>query len=304
MASRFSIPDRLYGREAETAELLASLERVADGSAELLLLVGGSGVGKSVLVQEIQGPTVERRGFFIRGKFDQYSASAPYASLIDAVRELVHQLLGEPPERIATWRDAILTALAGNAAVVGDVIPDVTLITGPLPPVAELGPTETQNRFNVVFRRFIRTFARPEHPLVIFLDDLHWADAASIRLLRTLVSDPDARHLLIIGAYRPEAVDPSGPLAAAIAALDPSSVRHIELGPLGLDTVTRTRGRYRAGGPGRGRCRWPGSCTNAPPGTRSSSTSSSAPCSRTGCSASPPTAAVGSGTWPESGNAT
>ncbi len=238
VASRFSIPDRLYGREAETGELLASLNRVTDGSAELVLLVGGSGVGKSVLVQEIQGPTVERHGHFIRGKFDQYSASAPYASLIDAVRQLVHQLLGEPPERIAAWRDAILAALAGNAAVVGDVIPDVTRITGPLPPVAELGPTETQNRFNVVFRRFIRTLARPEHPLVVFLDDLHWADVASVRLLRTLVSDPDARHLLIIGAYRPEAVDPSGPLATAIADLDPSSVRHIELGPLGLDTVT------------------------------------------------------------------
>jgi predicted ATPase/signal transduction histidine kinase len=238
MPSRFSIPDRLYGREAETGELLGSLDRVAGGSAELVLLVGGSGVGKSVLVQEIQGPTVERHGHFIRGKFDQYSGSAPYASLIDAVKELVHQLLGEPPERIATWRDTILTALAGNAAVVGDVIPDVTRITGPLPPVAELGPTETQNRFNVVFRRFIRTFARPEHPLVVFLDDLHWADVASIRLLRTLVSDPDARHLLIIGAYRPESVDPSGPLATAIADLDPSSVRHIELGPLDAETVT------------------------------------------------------------------
>jgi predicted ATPase/signal transduction histidine kinase len=238
VSSRFNIPHRLYGRQAETAELVASLDRVANGKAELLLLVGASGTGKSVLVQELEPPAVERRAFFIRGKFDQYSASAPYASLIDAVKELVHQLLGEPPERIAAWRDAILTALAGNAAVVGDVIPDVTRITGPLPPVAELGPTETQNRFNVVFRRFIRTFAGPEHPLVVFLDDLHWADAASIRLLRTLVSDPDARQLLIIGAYRPEAVDPSSPLAAAIAALDPSSVRRIELGPLGLETVT------------------------------------------------------------------
>ena len=238
VASRFNVPDRLYGREAETALLLSALERTASGSTELLLLVGGSGTGKSALVQEIQGPTIERRGYFIRGKFDQYSASTPYGSLIDAVRELVHQLLGEPPERITAWRDAILTALGGNAAVVGDVVPDVTRITGPLPPVAELGPTETQNRFNVVFRRFIRTFARPEQPLVIFLDDLHWADAASIRLLRTLVSDPEARNLLIVGAYRPEAVDPSGPLAAAIAESDPSSTRRIELGELDLSTIT------------------------------------------------------------------
>ncbi|HEV8625199.1 MAG TPA: AAA family ATPase, partial [Acidimicrobiia bacterium] len=135
-------------------------------------------------------------------------------------------------------RQKILAAVAGNAGVVAEVVPDVTRITGPLPPVAELGPTETQNRFNLVFRQFIRTFAGPAHPLVIFLDDLHWADAASIRLLRTLVSDPDARHLLIIGAYRPEAVDPSGSLATALDALDPSSVRRIDLGPLDLDTVT------------------------------------------------------------------
>ncbi|MGH9009469.1 MAG: AAA family ATPase, partial [Acidimicrobiia bacterium] len=226
------------GRVAEAAELTAALGRAADGSAELLLLVGGSGIGKSALVQDVLGPTVDRRGYFIRGKFDQYSGSAPYASLIDAVRELVRQLLGEPPERIAAWREQILTALAGNAAVVGDVIPDVTLITGTLPPVAELGPTETQNRFNLVFRQFIRTFARPQQPLVIFLDDLHWADVASIRLLRTLVSDPEARHLLIIGAYRPEAVDPSGPLAVAITALDPSSVRRIDLAPLDVASVT------------------------------------------------------------------
>ncbi|MGH9010892.1 MAG: ATP-binding protein, partial [Acidimicrobiia bacterium] len=249
VASRFHIPDRLYGRESETAELIASLERVTAGSAELVLLVGASGVGKSVLVHEVQGPTMERHGYFIRGKFDQYSGSAPYASLIDAVRELVRQLLGEPPERIDTWRQKILTALAGNAGVVAEVVPDVTRITGPLPPVAELGPTETQNRFNLVFRQFIRTFAGPAHPLVIFLDDLHWADAASIRLLRTLVSDPDARHLLIIGAYRPEAVDPSGSLATALDALDPSSVRRIDLGPLDLDTVTElVADTVRAGG--------------------------------------------------------
>ncbi|HEV3364254.1 MAG TPA: AAA family ATPase, partial [Acidimicrobiia bacterium] len=238
VASRFSVPDRLYGREAEVVELLAALERTSNGSTELLLLAGGSGTGKSALVQEMQGPTIERRGYFIRGKFDQYSGNAPYGSLIDAVRELVHQLLGEPPERITAWRDAILTALAGNAAVVGDVVPDVTRITGPLPPVAELGPTETQNRFNVVFRRFIRTFARPDQPLVMFLDDLHWADAASIRLLQTLLSDPEARNLLIVGAYRPEAVDASGPLAAAIDSLEPSSTRCIEIGDLDLSMVT------------------------------------------------------------------
>lgn len=238
VSSRFQIPERLYGREEEIADLVAAFGRVSDGATELLLISGTSGIGKSVLVQEIQRPTVERRGHFISGKFDQYSGSVPYRSLIEAFGELVRQLLGEPPERIAGWREQILEVLGANAGVVAEVIPDVKLIIGEPPPVPELGPTEAQNRFNLVFRQFIGVFTRPEHPLVLFLDDLHWADVASLRLLRTLVSDPDARYLLVIGAYRPEAVTPSDPLSLALGAIDPSSVRRIELGPLPLDTVT------------------------------------------------------------------
>ena len=250
VSSRFNIPDRLYGREAETAELLASLDRAANGKTELLLLVGGSGTGKSVLVQELERPTVERRGFFIRGKFDQYSASAPYASLIDAVKELVHQLLGEPPDRVAAWRDAILPDWPAMRRWSATSSPTSPGSPGPSHPSQNWGRRKRRTASTSCSGGSSGRSPAPEQPLVIFLDDLHWADAASIRLLRTLVSDPEARNLLIVGAYRPEAVDPSGPLAAAIAALDPSSVRRIELGALDLATVTRPGGRHGPGGPG------------------------------------------------------
>ncbi|MGH9009878.1 MAG: ATP-binding protein, partial [Acidimicrobiia bacterium] len=179
----------------------------------------------------------ERRGHLVSGKFDQFSSHSPYGSLIDALSELVRQLLAEPPDRLARWRDAILDTLGGNLGVVADVIPDVTRITGAPPPVPELGPTEAQHRFNLVFRQFIGTFTGPDHPLVLFLDDLHWGDAASIRLLRTLVSDPDAHNLLVIGAFRPEEVESGGPLPQALEALDPGRVHRLDLGPLALEVV-------------------------------------------------------------------
>jgi predicted ATPase/signal transduction histidine kinase len=237
IASRFQIPARLYGRESEIAAIADAFERVSGGSAELLVLSGASGVGKSVLVREIQHAVTERRGHLISGKFDQFSSHTPYASLIDALSELVRQLLGEPPEQLAGWRDTIVDVLGGNLGVVAEVIPGVTKITGPPPPVPGVGPIEAQHRFNLVFRQFIGTFSRPEHPLVLFLDDLHWGDAASIRLLRTLVSDPDAHHLLVIGAMRPEAVEPDGHLAQALDALNPARVRRLDLGSLPLEIV-------------------------------------------------------------------
>ena len=237
VASRFQIPSRLYGRDGEIAAMTESFDRVTAGATELLLLAGSSGVGKSVLVGEIQRAVTERRGHLVSGKFDQFSSHTPYASLIDALSELVRQLLGEPPEQLVRWRAAILDTLGGNLGVVADVIPDVTHITGPPPPVPDLGPTEAQHRFNLVFRQFIGTFTSPDHPLVLFLDDLHWGDAASIRLLRTLVSDPDAHNLLVIGAFRPEEVEPEGPLLQALEALDPARVHRLELGPLPLEVV-------------------------------------------------------------------
>ena len=237
VASRFQIPSRLYGRDSEIAAMTESFRRVSAGATELLVLAGSSGVGKSVIVGEIQQAVTEHRGHLISGKFDQFSSHSPYASLIDALSELVRQLLGEPPEQLARWQDTIVDTLGGNLGVVAEVIPDVTRITGPPPPVPELGPTEAQHRFNLVFRQFIGTFTGPDHPLVLFLDDLHWGDAASIRLLRTLVSDPDAHNLLVIGAFRSDEVDPDGPLLQALDALDPGRVRRIDLGPLPLGIV-------------------------------------------------------------------
>ena len=163
----------------------------------------------------------------------------PYATLVAALRELIQQILAENEDRIADWRTQIHRALGINGRLIVDVIPQVELILGPQPPVPELTPSEVQNRFNMVFRQFIGVFARKEHPLVIFLDDLQWADLASLRLIEHIVTYPDTRHLLLIGAYRDNEVDPSHPLTATLDNIhrNRGNLQTIVLSPLSFDDV-------------------------------------------------------------------
>jgi predicted ATPase/signal transduction histidine kinase len=238
-AGRFSLPDRLYGREGEARLLLTAFERVSLGGAALVLLSGASGVGKSALVHEVRPAVSDRGGWLVEGKFDQYAQGGPYASLIAALRQLARQLLGEPAEQLAAWKRTILEALGANSGLVVDVVPEMALVIGEVPAPPEVGPTEAQNRFNLVFSRFLGLFARPDHPLVLFLDDLHWADLDSLRLLSSLVADPDAAHLLVIGAYRPESVSGSHPLALTLAEIDPALVERLDLAPLPAATANQ-----------------------------------------------------------------
>lgn len=231
-AGRFLLPDRLYGREEETRILLGAFQRVTLGGAALALISGASGVGKSALVHDVHPAITARGGWLVEGKFDQYSQGGPYASLIAAVRQLIRLVLGEPADQLSAWKRRILDTLGANTGLVIEVVPEVALVTGEVPPPTEVGPTEAQNRFRIVFSQFLGLFARPEQPLVIFFDDLHWADVDSLRLVRDLVVDPDAAHLLVIGAYRPETVSGSHPLALTL--IEPGSVpvEHLELLPL------------------------------------------------------------------------
>lgn len=240
-SERFQIPQKLYGRGAEVATLMQAFDRVRDGATELMLITGYAGIGKSALVNEIQKPIVEARGYFVSGKFDQLQRNQPFASLILALKELVRQLLTESDEQLAVWRERLTRAVAPNGQVVIDVLPEVELIIGPQPPVPELPPGPGQNRFNLVFRQFIRVFASRQHPLVIFLDDLQWADSASLELLYVLLSDPETRWLFVIGAYRDSEVDASHPLRLALDRLQASgaSSSTVALGPLDLATVTQ-----------------------------------------------------------------
>jgi len=182
ISDKFRIPQKLYGREQEVSQLLTTFERVSQGSTEILMVSGYSGIGKSALINEIHKPIVRQRGYFISGKFDQLQRDIPYAAISQAFQDLIRQLLSEPATKLQAWKERIIEALGLNAQVIIDVIPEVEKIIGKQPQVEQLGSTETQNRFNLIFQKFIGIFSK-EHPLVIFLDDLQWADLPSLKLL-------------------------------------------------------------------------------------------------------------------------
>jgi serine/threonine protein kinase len=201
--------------EEEESTLTPPLPRGAGGvqsHAEMILVSGYSGIGKTAIVNEVHKPIVRQRGYFISGKFDQFNRNIPYSAIITAFQALINQLLTENDRQIASWKHQLLDALIPNAQVIIDVIPEVEFIIGPQPEVPQLGPTESQNRFNRVFQQFLKVFCQPQHPVVLFLDDLQWADSASLKLMQLLMSDSDSQYLLIIGAYRDNEVNPTHPL--------------------------------------------------------------------------------------------
>jgi PAS domain S-box-containing protein len=234
---RFRVPRKLYGRDEEASMLLGAFERVAaTGQAALATVSGYSGVGKSALVDALRKPIVARHGYFIAGKFDQYQRDIPNATLTQAFRELVRQLLAESATRIASWRQQIQSAVGVNGQLIVDVLPQVELIIGPQQPIAALPSTEAQNRFRLVFRQFVTAFTSEDHPLVLFLDDLQWIDAASLTLVEHLLTHADTRYLLLIGAYRDNEVDASHALVTTLETIRHSGapVTAVKLAPLSL----------------------------------------------------------------------
>ncbi|UBF30002.1 AAA family ATPase (plasmid) [Kovacikia minuta CCNUW1] len=251
--SQLLIPQKLYGREQEVAALMAAFERVSGGMrdggggmttphtlrpipsrSELMLVTGYSGIGKTSIVHEVHKPIVEARGYFIAGKFDQFKRSIPYAALIQAFQELIRQLLTESEVQIARWKAKLLDALGVNGQVIIDVIPEVELILGSQPEVPDVGSAEAQNRFNRIFQQFVSVFCQDEHPLVIFLDDLQWADLASLKLIQLLTTDDSRRYLLLIGAYRDNEVTPTHPLVQMLEKIQATGavINTITVGPL------------------------------------------------------------------------
>jgi predicted ATPase/transcriptional regulator with GAF, ATPase, and Fis domain len=237
---RLVIPEKLYGRDHELDTLLTAFERVVTGGRpELVLVSGYSGIGKSAVVNELNKALVPARGLFASGKFDQYKRDIPYATLAQAFQSLIRPLLSKNEDDLHVWRDALREALEPNGRLIIDLVPELKHVIGEPPPVAELPPSEAQRRFQLVFRRFISVFARPEHPLALFLDDLQWLDGATLDLLEDLLTETDLRHLLLIGAYRDNEVDASHHLARKLRAIRQSgaAVHDIVLGPLGRDDV-------------------------------------------------------------------
>ena len=239
VSDRFIIPEKLYGREVEVQTLLEAFERVAEGNAEMMLVAGFSGIGKTAVVNEVHKPIVRQRGYFIKGKFDQFQRNIPFSAFVQAFRDLMGQLLGEADAQLQQWKAKILSALGEQSQVIIDVIPELESIVGPQPAVAELSGTAAQNRFNLLFGKFIQVFATKKHPLVIFIDDLQWVDSASVTLMKLLMSQTETRYLLSIGAYRDNEVNPVHPLMLALEEIGKTQamVNTITLAPLNQSDI-------------------------------------------------------------------
>jgi len=234
-SDRLLIPERLYGRANDVETLQASFDRIVkNGAPELVLVSGYSGIGKSAVVNDLHRVLVPPRGLFAAGKFDQYKRDVPYSTLAQAFQSLVRPLLGKRDAELSGWRDAFLEALGLNARLMIDVVPELRLIIGEPPPVPVLAPQDAQRRFQLVFQRFISVFARAEHPLALFLDDLQWLDAATLDMLEDLLTRSDLQHLMLIGAYRDNEVSPDHPLRRKLEAIKAAGgkVEEIALAPL------------------------------------------------------------------------
>jgi len=239
-SDRLLIPEKLYGRRRAVETLLGAFDRIVNGGApELVLVSGYSGIGKSSVVNELQPVLVPPRGLFASGKFDQYKRDIPYSTLAQAFQSLIRPLLGKSEADLAPWRDVLQETLGPNAGLMVDLVPEVKLIIGEPPPVPELPPQDAQRRFQLVFRKLIGVFARPEHPLALFLDDLQWIDSATLDLLEDLLTRSDLRHLLLIGAYRDNEVTAAHPLMQKLSAVKSAGgkVEEITLGPLAREDL-------------------------------------------------------------------
>jgi len=241
ISDRFNIPSALYGREEEAANLLRVFDRVCEGPSALMVVSGYSGIGKTSLIRELDHPIIEKNGYFISGKFDQVARGTPFSAFVQAFRGFVRQLLTEREESLAAWRVKLSEALGMNASVLAEVVPEIELVIGSQAPPPVLGPSETLNRIQLVFQNFVGAIATAEHPLVVFLDDLQWADPATLGLLPTLLTTSSIRHFFLIGAYRDNEVTETHPLMRTLDIINSEGVEfhRLELGPLGLPHLTR-----------------------------------------------------------------
>ncbi|MEH1827888.1 MAG: AAA family ATPase [Nostoc sp.] len=239
VCDRFIIPDKLYGRETEVETLLQAFERVSLGATEIMLVAGFSGIGKTVVVNEIHKPIVKQRGYFIKGKYDQYQRNIPFSAFVQAFRDLMGQVLTESNVKIQQFKNKILAVLGDHGQVIIEVIPELEKIIGQQPTATELSGIAAQNRFNLLFQKFTQVFTSDKHPLVIFLDDLQWADSASLMLMHLLMAD--TKHLFLIGAYRDNEVNPAHPLMLTLNDIQKTAatINTITLAPLSQEQVNK-----------------------------------------------------------------
>jgi predicted ATPase/class 3 adenylate cyclase len=239
-SDEFRIPPQLFGRNREVGVLKGALGRAAGGAVELLLVHGPSGIGKSALVGELRREAAAASALQIAGKFDQYNRELPFLGFLRAFAQLARQMLTESEDRLSTWRGDLAAALTPNARLLVELVPEFAAVLRDTPEVAPLGLAESQTRFSLTIRRFLRTVATAAHPLVLFLDDVQWADAASIALLHTLLTDPQLSHLLLVAAYRDNEIDAAHPflmLLGELEAAGDAAPARLAVGPLDEDAV-------------------------------------------------------------------
>lgn len=210
-SSRFQIPKKLYGRETQLQVFEEKFLDATEGRIEIFLISGRSGIGKSALINEIQKPVTREKAYFTSGKFDLYKKSIPYRAINLALQGLVRQLLSESESSVKEWKKILSEALGVNAKLIIDVVPELSQLLGEAQAPPELDSLETENRFHLVFRKFLRTICTKEHPVVLFLDDMQWADSSSILLLKEVLTDPEISHFFIILSYRDNEVFPTDP---------------------------------------------------------------------------------------------
>lgn len=239
VSERFQIPQKLYGRQEEIVILISAFDKVGAGRKHTTLITGDPGIGKTSLVGETYKPITSRGGYFTSGKFEQFGRSIPYSAVMNAFQDLVRQLLTESEESLARWKREFLSVFGSSGQVVIDVVPEMELIIGPQPLVEKLEPVEAQNRFHHIIAQFITVLCRQHHPVVIFLDDLQWADTGSLKLLQLMMTDTDIESLFLIGAYRSNEVDPAHPLMTTLAVLgkNEADLSLIKLGPLNVEEI-------------------------------------------------------------------
>jgi predicted ATPase/C4-dicarboxylate-specific signal transduction histidine kinase len=246
--SIFIIPQKLYGREAEVSFLLEAFHRIAEspfkkydreseepyGGVKLVLIGGYSGVGKTALINEVHKPILEKRGYFLSGKFDQFKRNIPYFSLIQAFTGLIRQILTEKEDNVNIWKENILKACSPNTALLTELIPELLHITGTPPPIPEFSAQEAEDRFVSTLLRFVEVFATLDHPLTIFVDDLQWADSPTLKILETLTKSKETHHLLLLGAYRDNEINPLHPFTQMVQNLEKEGIEilKITLAPL------------------------------------------------------------------------
>ncbi len=238
VATRFELPTGLYGRRAELEVLAGAFDRVAAGAVEAVLISGPSGVGKTSVVRELFPLITRERGYYLSGKFDQLGGDAPYPALVAAFDGLIHQLLTESEDALAGWCERITAAIAPNGRIVVDALPALERIIGPQPPVVALDAAATQSRFQLTLQKFIQVFTRPAHPLVVFLDDMQWADPESIQLLKQVALSEGTGSLLLLEAFRDNELPDGHALRAAAHELGRHRrVTRLAIAPLPLAEV-------------------------------------------------------------------